>query len=180
MDVMNIFTSCQRSSEGYVFSRVCLSCHKVGEIPVQCPSPSPSSGPWFQPTSTGPWSPLCNCVDFVLIITVRNEVVKVMFLHLSVCPQGGLPRCMMGYHPYPPHPGEQTYLPRAGTPADQAPPNNGYCCERYASYWNAFLLTVCLLFHTFGQTISFPRLLSNVVFILRVLYNLPALVLSVS
>ena len=32
------------------------------------------------------------------VITVRNEVAKVMFLHLSVCPQGGgLPQCMLGY-----------------------------------------------------------------------------------
>ena len=31
-----------------------------------------------------------------LVITVRNEVAKVMFLHLSVCPQGGLPQCMLG------------------------------------------------------------------------------------
>ena len=60
-----------------------------------------------------------------ILVTVRNEVAKVMFLHLSVCPQGGLPQCMLGYH----------------TPLDQAtpPPADGYCCGRYASYWNAFL-----------------------------------------
>ena len=46
---------------------------------------------------------------------------------LSVCPQGvgGLPQCMLGYHT-----------------REQAPPPpptaNGYCCGRYASYWNAF------------------------------------------
>ena len=37
-----------------------------------------------------------------IIVTVRNEVVKVMFLHLSVCPQGGvLPQCMLAYPPPP-------------------------------------------------------------------------------
>ena len=25
----------------------------------------------------------------IIIFTIRNEVAKVMFLHLSVCPQGG-------------------------------------------------------------------------------------------
>ena len=31
--------------------------------------------------------------------------------------------------------------PRAGKPPrDQVPPADGYCCGRYASYWNAFLL----------------------------------------
>ena len=46
------------------------------------------------------------------IITVRNEVAKVMFLHLSVCPQRGwvLPQCMLGYPP-----GADT-PPRADTP----------------------------------------------------------------
>ena len=39
-----------------------------------------------------------------------------------------LPQCMLGYHPP-----EQT-------PRDQTPPTaDGYCCGRYASYWNAFL-----------------------------------------
>ena len=44
------------------------------------------------------------------IFTVRNEVAKVMFLHLSVCPQGGLPQCRD--------------TPRADTPPpEQTPPN---------------------------------------------------------
>ena len=43
------------------------------------------------------------------VITVRNEVAKVMFLQVSVCPQGNLPQCMLGYHHY--HP-----------PPDQTPP----------------------------------------------------------
>ena len=48
----------------------------------------------------------------VWLITVRNEVAKVMFLHLSVCPQGrDLPQCMLGYPP------EEQAPPR-----DQDPP----------------------------------------------------------
>ena len=43
------------------------------------------------------------------IITVRNEVAKVMFLHLSVCPQGGLPQC-------------RDTTPGAGTPLGSTPP----------------------------------------------------------
>ena len=77
------------------------------------------------------------------LVTVRNEVAKVMFLHLSVCPQGGLPQCMMGYHYHPREqsPREQASPPeQAPTPQEQAPPPaDSYCCGRYASYWNAFL-----------------------------------------
>ena len=53
---------------------------------------------------------------------------------------GGLPQCMLGYHPSRPGP------PGAGTPPDQAPPPGRACWEirsmsgRYASYWNAILL----------------------------------------
>ena len=50
----------------------------------------------------------------ISIFTVRNEVVKVMFLQASVCPRGGggcLPQCVLGYHP-----------PRADTPREQTPP----------------------------------------------------------
>ena len=98
---------------------------------------------------------------FFGVITIRNEVAKVMFLQTSVCPQGGVPNQV------PPGPGTPPgtrYIPlgpgtRSGpgtppgtryTPQDQvhplgpgiAPslPRYGHCCARYASYWNAFLL----------------------------------------
>ena len=69
------------------------------------------------------------------IFTGRNEVVaKVIFLPLSVIHSvhkggGGLPQCMLGYHP---------------PPSKQPPPpeaNSGIrsTSGRYASYWNAFL-----------------------------------------
>ena len=49
-----------------------------------------------------------------------NEVWgKVKCLQVCVCPQGGVPG-----------PGGAWWRP----------PPNGYCCRRYASYWNAFLL----------------------------------------
>ena len=108
------------------------------------------------------------------LITVRNEVTKVMFLHLSVIlftVAGGLPQCMLGYQPpgtrhpprtsHPPGAADTPPMirhplgadpPEPGTPLDQAPPSesrhppgpgippaDGYCCGRYASYWNAFL-----------------------------------------
>ena len=56
-------------------------------------------------------------------ITVRNEVAKVIFLHLSVIlftgGGGGLPQCMLGYHTPPEQtpPPEQALPPRAGTPS---------------------------------------------------------------
>ena len=39
------------------------------------------------------------------------------------------------------HPPDQA-PPRADTPRTRAPPVDGYCCRRYASYWNAFLFTL--------------------------------------
>ena len=85
---------------------------------------------------------------FTCVITVRKEVAKVMFLHLSVSHsvhRGGLPQCMLGYHP--PGPGN----PLEQTPRDQAPPRSrhppadSYCCGRYASYWNALLFKFSIL-----------------------------------
>ena len=65
----------------------------------------------------------------------------------SVHGGGGLSQCMLGYHP--PEPG--TAPPDQAPPWDQAPSpgpsttprsRDGYCCGRYASYWNAFLLSI--------------------------------------
>ena len=92
----------------------------------------------------------------VEFLTVRNEVAKVMFLHLSVIlSMGGV--CLSvcwDTTPLPPgsrHPPDQAYPP--APPRNRHPPSNrhppgsgtprsrdGYCCGRYASYWNAFLL----------------------------------------
>ena len=105
---------------------------------------------------------------FEAIITVRNEVAKVMFIQACVCPQGRgcLPQCMLGYPPLEQtspwgadtpsgsrHPREQTPLEQTAPPEQTRPPSqldppprsrhppprDGHCCGRYASYWNAFL-----------------------------------------
>ena len=99
------------------------------------------------------------------VITVRNEVAKVMFLQACVCPHGGcLPQCMLGYHPPeqtppPPPPGadpsradtprEQTpprsrHPPGADNPGADTPPRDDHCCGRYAPYWNPFLFNCAI------------------------------------
>ena len=64
-----------------------------------------------------------------LIFTVRNEVAKVMFLHLSVILStgGGLPQCMLGYHPPPGvgTPREQTTFPEQAPPTGADPSRAG-------------------------------------------------------
>ena len=124
---------------------------------------------WIKPTS-----------QWFEFFTVRNEVAKVMFLHLSVCPRGVSASVHAGMTPpwdqaspgtrhptgpgtppglgTPPGPGTPTpqtrHLPPLGpgTTRDQAQPPgpgsppgaDGYCCGRYASYWNAFLFFTVL------------------------------------
>ena len=114
--------------------------------------------------------------------------MKVIFLHLCVCLQGGLPQCMLGYtippnlgpgadtpwtksrhtipqtrSRHPPPDEKQTprktkadplgsradtpWTKRRHTPRPKADiPSHGrsYCCGRYASYWNVFLLALML------------------------------------
>ena len=59
------------------------------------------------------------------IVTVRNEVAKVMFLQASVCPQGGWVGVSVsvhgGIHPRGRHPPEQM-PPATDTPPEQTPP----------------------------------------------------------
>ena len=70
---------------------------------------------------------------FILIFTVRNEVAKVMFFHPSVILfTGG--EYLGRYPPRTRYTPPDQVPPRPGTP-----PEDGYCCGRYASYWNAFL-----------------------------------------
>ena len=94
----------------------------------------------------------------MILITVHNEVAKVMFLHLSVCPQGGI--CLSAFWDGMPPPTDQELPPppEQGTTGTRNPSGPGThpdptpsgaddcCCGRYASYWNAFLL-MCLNFH---------------------------------
>ena len=127
-----------------------------------------------------------------LIFTVRNEVAKVMFLHVCVWPHGGVPEQVHPKGPgtlpqtrytspgpgtppwtryttsprtrYTPSPWDQVHSPQdqVHTPGTrytsqdqvhspdqvhtQLPsPGDGYCCGRYASYWNAFLFSYLFL-----------------------------------
>ena len=65
---------------------------------------------------------------YASFVTGRNEVVaKVIFLHLSVIHsvhRGGLPQCMLGYHPLPPQsrPPWEQMPPRSRHPPEQTPP----------------------------------------------------------
>ena len=83
----------------------------------------------------------------LLVFTVRNvSCGKIMFSQASVILSTGGGGCLLlvpgGFRRYPPqqttplgrHPSGQTPLP-GQTPLQ----GNGYCCGRYASYWNAFL-----------------------------------------
>ena len=104
-----------------------------------------------------------------LFLPPANEVWgKVIFSEACVknsVHRRGLPQCMLGYHPHPPPGTRHPPPPGAGTPWDQAPPPRNRhplgpgtppgpstpsrpCWEirstsgRYASYWNAFLLSI--------------------------------------
>ena len=96
------------------------------------------------------------------LITVRNEVAKVMFLQACVCPHEGRGVSVSVYAGIPPpplgtdtplwsrHPPEQTPPSRADPPGSRHPPEqtppsparDGHCCGQYTSYWNAFLFSV--------------------------------------
>ena len=52
---------------------------------------------------------------FLCFFTVRNEVAKVIFSQACVCPQGGLPQCMLRYHSPP------ADTPRADPPTHPSP-----------------------------------------------------------
>ena len=66
----------------------------------------------------------------ITFTVLKRSCEKVMFLHPSVSHsvhRGCLPQCMLGY-----------------TPMGRHHPADGYCCGRYASYWNAFLFEIFL------------------------------------
>ena len=122
------FYRSQRSCEGYIFTRVCLStggstwaASPLGpdtpprtrytpweqvHPPGSRYNPRPGTPPWDQVHPLGPG-------------TTPDQV------H----PPG--PRTPPGTRYTPPG---SRYPPGVGTP-----PRDGYCCGRYASYWNAFL-----------------------------------------
>ena len=90
---------------------------------------------------------LCLFWMMTSIITVRNEVAKVMFLHLSVIlftgesasVHVGIPHLPRKHTPREAHPSRLHTHPRKH-PLWKSPPRDGCRCGWYASYWNAFLL----------------------------------------
>ena len=68
----------------------------------------------------------------VTLVTARKRLRRLCFYTcLSVCPQRGLPECMLGYHlPGPGTPKDQAApgadIPRSRLPLDQAPPGTRY------------------------------------------------------
>ena len=84
----------------------------------------------------------------LLIFTIRNEVAKVMFLQVCVCPRGVVSQHalqVVSQHALQqvsrgmPAPGGCLF-PGGGCVWRRTPrPADDYCCGRYASYWNAFL-----------------------------------------
>ena len=110
---------------------------------------------------------------FSVFITVCNSSCrKVMFSQASVWPQGG---CIPSLGRLP---GRQTSPRQADTPqqADiplagrhpsgrqtplhirQTPPPDGYCSGRYASYWNAFLFCIFLIWWNFTYQLRRAKL----------------------
>ena len=85
---------------------------------------------------------------------LQRSCDKVIFSQVGVknSVRGCLPQCMVGYTPRADTP-RQTPLwadtprqtPQADTPLGIHSPADGYCSEGYASYWNAFLLSVRLV-----------------------------------
>ena len=97
----------------------------------------------------GKWA-LRILLEFFLVTVRKRSLRRLCFYTcLSFCSQGGSASVHAGIPPphLPPpgtrHPPDQT-PPEQTPPWDQtAPPSgsrDGYCCGRYASYWNAFLL----------------------------------------
>ena len=58
------------------------------------------------------------------------------------------------------------YTPLAGTP----PPADGYCCGRYASYWNAFLLSFCNDRESIETFTEIPDIRQNSICFVKVFY----------
>ena len=129
----------QRSCEGYVFTRVCDSVHGGVCYPsMHCrwyPSMPCSRGDVCYPSMHCRWYPSMPCS--------RGGLLREGVCSRGVCSQGG---CLLrggacsggrsapggGWRP----------LPKA----------DGYCCGRYASYWNAFLFILDLHFFFLRNT----------------------------
>ena len=71
------------------------------------------------------------------LLPFATKFAKVMFLHLSVSHS-----VLRGWGGISTHPRTKgRHFPRT---KGRHPPGDGYCCGRYASYWNAFLLLLSI------------------------------------
>ena len=125
----------QRSCEGYLFTPVCQSfCSQGGlaQCMLGCQTPSPDEAPprpgtppVQAPPRAGTPSPL--------------EQAPPRSRH----PLEQAPHSSWSRHPPEQAPPGAGTPPRAGPPAPPPPRSrDGYCCGRYASYWNAFLWNI--------------------------------------
>ena len=71
-------------------------------------------------------------MDFIINYRPQRKFAKVMFLHVSVCPQGGV----SPWAGIPPWAGTH---PQTGTPPTTVHAGIRSTSVRYASHWNAFL-----------------------------------------
>ena len=90
----------------------------------------------FELSDSGTPYPFPSNILNLHIFTVRHEVAKVMFLHLSVSHSVHGNGSSWAGTPGPVHPPWDQVHPLGQV----HPPADGYCCGRYASYWNQFLL----------------------------------------
>ena len=84
-----------------------------------------------------------------VIFTVRNEVAKVMFLHLSVCHSahrwGGSASVHAGTPPQSRHPPRSRHPPGTSTPQTRNPPGALTPPPQTATVWTVRILLECIL-----------------------------------
>ena len=182
---LSIVVIVRKMQKGKVLTSVCHSVHRgrvLASVHAGIHTPLPGQTPGgclpqcmqgYTPHGQIPWADIPQqslqrkvriLPEWILVITICNEVAKVMFLQACACPQRGVclsacwdtsppradPREQTSPEQTPPqadpprantlqsrHPPEQTHTPRS---RHTLPPRDGHCCGRYASYWNAFLL----------------------------------------
>ena len=88
-------------------------------------------------TKVSLFKPIGTSVESVYSVSHESSPSATKLRRLCLSTGGCLPQCMLGYRPPP----RRTRHPAGpGTPSRSRHLSpDGYCCGRYASYWNAFL-----------------------------------------
>ena len=153
---VNFYYRPQQSCEGYVFTGICLSTGGVSaSVHAGIPPPSrhpPGADP---PGADTPWEQ-----------TLPQEQTPPpgsRHPRRSRPPRADTPPWKQTPSPQSRHHPQSRHSPRADTPREETltPGTDGHCCERYASYWNAFLFTNKMQ-HVFSQQLDFMRWLTNI------------------